>query len=227
MGAGGVIVAPPNYLRRCQELCSENDIAYISDEVVTAFGRLGHFFASNSVFGMQPDIICFAKGVTSGYQPLGGILISDRFLEKLKGKGAKFMTGFTYSGHPVACAAALTNIEIIEETKLCAHVSSIGPYFQAQLKAEIEPLALVRCTRGMGLMAAIVFTWPDDDQPATAQKGEALADLTLSKGSLVRMLGSGNCILSPSLVITQAQVDSLILTLKTAIMEYTAKHGTA
>ena len=101
MGAGGVIVAPPGYLRRCQQICTANDIAFIADEVVTAFGRLGHYFASADVFGMEPDIICFAKGVTSGYQPLGGLLISDRFLEALDAQGGMFNTGFTYSGHPV------------------------------------------------------------------------------------------------------------------------------
>ena len=105
MGAGGVIVAPPGYLRRCQQTCTANDIVFIADEVVTAFGRLGHFFASGDVFGVEPDIICFAKGVTSGYQPLGGLMISDRLLEALDTEGAKFTTGFTYSGHPVACAA--------------------------------------------------------------------------------------------------------------------------
>ena len=226
MGAGGVIVAPPNYLRRCQQLCNANDIAYISDEVVTAFGRLGHFFASNLVFDLQPDIICFAKGVTSGYQPLGGILISDRLLKGLIGvQGAKFMTGFTYSGHPVACAAALTNIEIMEDLNICAHVADVGPYFQERLKTELESLPLVLCTRGMGLMAAIVYTWSDDDQPATEQKGEELADLTLAKGSLVRMLGSGNCILSPPLIITKPEIDTLVSHLKEATVEYIAAHG--
>ena len=78
MGAGGCIVPPPGYLRRCQQLCRANDIIFIADEVVTAFGRLGHYFASEAVFGIEPDIICFAKGVTSGYQPLGGLLISGR-----------------------------------------------------------------------------------------------------------------------------------------------------
>jgi adenosylmethionine-8-amino-7-oxononanoate aminotransferase len=152
MGAGGVIVPPPGYLQRCQRVCTANDIVFIADEVVTAFGRLGHYFASEAVFGIEPDIICFAKGVTSGYQPLGGLLISDRMLAALDTEGSKFTTGFTYSGHPVACSAALANLQIYEDDKLLEHVQRTAPYFQSKLRQELEPLPLVS-TSGLRLVA--------------------------------------------------------------------------
>ena len=198
MGAGGVIVPPPGYLRRCQRVCTALDIVFIADEVVTAFGRLGHYFASEAVFGIEPDIICFAKGVrgiavacanhrptmpsvptalqsfpsvrlvspevdvvggcscttaddklavpqvTSGYIPLGGLLISDRMLATLDTDGSMFTSGFTYSGHPVACAAALANLKILEDDKLLEHVRRTGSYFQRKLREQLEPLLLVR-----------------------------------------------------------------------------------
>ncbi|MGV8340634.1 aminotransferase class III-fold pyridoxal phosphate-dependent enzyme, partial [Pseudomonas aeruginosa] len=124
------IVPPEGYHRRMWELCQRYDVLYISDEVVTSFGRLGHFFASQAVFGVQPDIILTAKGLTSGYQPLGACIFSRRIWEVIAepDKGRCFSHGFTYSGHPVACAAALKNIEIIEREGLLAHADEVGRY---------------------------------------------------------------------------------------------------
>ena len=120
MGSGGVIVPPAGFQKRMHEVCQKHDMLYISDEVVTAFGRLGHFFASEDVFGFVPDIISLAKGISSAYVPLGAMLLSDRLLAGFVGEGAKetgFYHGFTYSGHPVACAAALKNIELMEQER--------------------------------------------------------------------------------------------------------------
>ena len=111
--SGGVIVPPDGYLKRIRDICRDNDILYISDEVVTAFGRLGHVFASNEVFGLDPDMITFAKGVTSGYFPLGGVVISGRILEQLRRSNhanAMFGHGYTYTSHPIGCAVALKKI---------------------------------------------------------------------------------------------------------------------
>ena len=115
--SGGVIVPPAGYHQRTYELCRTHDIVYISDEVVTGFGRLGHWFASEDVFGIKPDIITCAKGLTSGYQPLGACIISDEIMQKLTGPDQEvlFSNGYTYSAHPVCCAAALKNIEIFED----------------------------------------------------------------------------------------------------------------
>lgn len=117
LASGGVIVPPPGYHQRCLELCRRYDVLYISDEVVTCFGRLGHWFASESVFGIVPDIITCAKGLTSGYSPMGACIISDRLMNDIAGdasKNATFSNGYTYSGHPVSAAAALKTIEIME-----------------------------------------------------------------------------------------------------------------
>ena len=115
--SGGVIVPPPGYLPRIREICRENDILYISDEVVTAFGRLGEVFASEKVFGIEPDMITFAKGVTSGYFPLGGVMISSRLTEVLRKSNhaaAMFGHGYTYSSHPIGCAVGLKNLDLLE-----------------------------------------------------------------------------------------------------------------
>jgi putrescine---pyruvate transaminase len=117
--SGGVIVPPKDYLLRMWQVCQKHDILFVADEVVTAFGRLGHWFASLDEFGVQPDIICTAKGLSSGYIPIGAVIFSDRIWAAMAAKGERWFTsGFTYSGHPVACAAALKNLEIIE-VKTC------------------------------------------------------------------------------------------------------------
>ena len=127
-GAGGVLVPPPGYHARTATICKKYDLLYISDEVVAAFGRLGEMFASKDVFGLQPDVIVSAKGLTSGYAPLSATLFSEEIYEVIgvpQAEGAIFTHGFTYSGHPVCCAAALKNIEIMQRIDLCGHVRKV------------------------------------------------------------------------------------------------------
>ena len=141
LASGGVIIPPQGYHRRCIEICRKYDLLYLSDEVVTAFGRLGHCFASEAVFGIQPDIITTAKGLTSAYVPMGAFLVSDRLLAEIHQKGGDstvFSNGFTYSGHAVAAVAGLKNLEIMKREKLFEHVQDVGPYLQQQL--QIRPL---------------------------------------------------------------------------------------
>ncbi|MEM7803265.1 MAG: aminotransferase class III-fold pyridoxal phosphate-dependent enzyme, partial [Chloroflexota bacterium] len=136
MGSGGVLVPPDGYIKRAFEICKKYEMLYISDEVVTGFGRLGHWFASEPVYGIQPDIITSAKGLTSGYQPLGATIISDEIHEVMRSPEIGdnlFYHGFTYSGHPIACAVALTNIDIIERENILDHVQEVGPYFEQRL----------------------------------------------------------------------------------------------
>jgi putrescine aminotransferase len=121
-GAGGVIIPPATYWPEIQRICDKYGILLIADEVICGFGRVGRWFASE-LFGIKPDLITFAKGVTSGYVPLGGVLVGDRVAKVLIEQGGEFNHGFTYSGHPVACAAALENIRIIEEEKLIERVA--------------------------------------------------------------------------------------------------------
>src|SRR4029453_4080098 len=156
LGPGGVLVPPPGYPRRTVELCRGYDVLYIADEVVTAFGRLGHFFASKAVFDSQPDIIVTANGISSGYVPLGAASFSDAIHDTISASDpdAWFTHGFTYSGHPVACAAGLKNIEIIEREKICERVRAVGPYFEQEL-ANREASPLVGEERGSHFMMCV------------------------------------------------------------------------
>jgi len=127
MGAGGVIVPPVGYHERAAAVCADNEILMVSDEVVTSFARLGKMFASKDLFGIQPDIICTAKGLSSGYQPISATIYSDEIHDVVAAKDNKFLHGMTYSGHPACCAAALANIKLMETEDLCGHVSRVGP----------------------------------------------------------------------------------------------------
>lgn len=214
LASGGVIVPPPGYQQRMLALCRKYDVLYISDEVVTGFGRLGHFFASESHFGIVPDMIITAKGLTSGCQPLGAVLISERLLRDISGanapKNSIFTNGFTYSGHPVACAVALANIELMESERVCEHVRDVGPYFIQRLQ-ELRKYPIVGDVRGDHLMACVecntglVGDLPTLDDIAIAHMVDAHCQ---SMGLLVRPYES-MCILSPPLVITREEVDEL------------------
>ncbi len=203
-GAGGVIVPPQGYHRGTWEICQKYDVLYVSDEVVTAFGRLGHWFASKEVFDFQPDIICSAKGLTSGYQPLGATIYSSKIHQVISelGHGRCFTHGFTYSGHPVACAAALKNIEIMEREKLLPHVQDIGPYFQAQLKT-LSDLPIVGDVRGIGLMACVEFVKDKASKERFDEEfdiGKWISNQADSRGLIVRPIVNLN-VMSPPLII--------------------------
>lgn len=221
LASGGVIVPPPGYHRRCLEVCRRHDVLYISDEVVTAFGRLGHMFASESVFDIVPDIITSAKGITSGYIPLGALLISDRLIKEVgdnEDRGATFANGFTYSGHPVACAVALKNMDIIESEGLLEHVRRIGPYFQERLRT-LEDLPIVGEVRGMGLMACVeCVTSKESRTPLTLayEIGNRIDEHCQRLGLIVRPL-INMCVISPPLIIDEEQVDTLVALLRKGI----------
>jgi putrescine---pyruvate transaminase len=223
LASGGVIVPPQDYNRRCWEVVKKYDIVYIADEVVTAFGRLGHWFASEKVFNVVPDIITFAKGVTSGYVPLGGFAVSDRFMDEISGEdsgGNIFSNGYTWSGNPVSCAAALASWDIIEREGLLAHVREVGPYFQQQLRT-LQDLPLVADVRGTGLMAAVEMRVENGAKGAQLlEQDYALGELVDSYcheyGLLVRPL-INVCIMSPPLIITRDQIDDLVRALRKAL----------
>ncbi len=222
MGSGGVIMPPADYLQRMWQLCHDHDIVYVSDEVVTGFGRLGEWFASESVFGIQPDIITSAKGLTSGYLPLGATIISDRIYDVIAetGHGRYFAVGYTYSGHPVSCAAALKNIEIIEREGLLQHVRDIGPYFQQQLRT-LTDLPMVGEVRGSHLMACVVFVEDKATKrnyPEELDVGKLVANACEPRGLIVRPIVHLN-VMSPPLVIDRDDVDRIVSTLRDAIVE--------
>jgi len=219
LASGGVVVPPSGYHRATFEVCRRYDVRYISDEVVTGFGRLGHLFASEAVFGITPDIITCAKGLTSGYVPLGAMLLSDALCEAADPDGtAVFSNGFTYAAHPVACAAALANLRIISAERLCEHVRALAPHFHGRL-ASLASLPLVGDVRGMGLLAGVEFAADPQARtrfPAGLAVGKRVAAECRRRGLIVRPLGDVVGI-SPPLVITPEQVDALVDILAAAI----------
>jgi putrescine aminotransferase len=215
-GAGGVIVPPGGYLDAIRQLCREYDILFVADEVITAFGRLGNWFASN-LWNLDPDIITCAKGITSGYLPLGATMVSDEITQTLV-NGGYLAHGFTYSGHPTTCAAALANLDIIENEKLVPRVrDEVGPYFQAKLQSFKDHRA-VTDIRGHGLIGALEVI-PREGRAAltpTTLLGVKAAKLAREEGVIVR--GIRDLIaLAPPLLITTKEIDYLFAAVKRAI----------
>ena len=201
-------------------MCRKFDIIYISDEVVTAFGRLGHYFSSEAVFGIQPDIITCAKGITSGYVPLGAFLVSDRLIDDIQKaeSGACFSNGFTYSGHPVACAAALKNLEIMEREGILEHVREVAPYFQQQLQT-LRELPVVADVRGLGLMACVecnINRGQERELSLDQEIGKRIDEHCQRLGLLVRPIVN-MCVMSPPLIISREQIDELVDKLRRGI----------
>ena len=233
LGSGGVIVPPEGYNRRCWEVVKKYDIVYIADEVVTAFGRLGHWFASEEVFGVVPDIITFAKGITSGYVPMGGYAVSDAFMAQISGENADgncYSNGYTWSANPVSSAAALASWDILENERLLEHVQEVGPYFQQQLRT-LEDHPLVGVVRGTGLMAAVEMRIDNDvSGDALLEQDYTLGDMVDNfchdLGLLVRPL-INVCIMSPPLIITREQVDDMVVALRKALDMTLAELGLA
>ena len=221
MGAGGVIVPPPGYHRRTREVCDRYEVLYISDEVVTGFGRLGHFFASESVFDFVPDIITCAKGISSGYVPLSATLLSEAMYDVIsvpQAEGAMFTHGFTYSGHPISCAAGLKNIEIMERDDICGHVRDVGPYLEEQLASLLEH-PIVGDVRGSHFMMCIENVANKETKallPAEVAIGDRIAAHCQSRGVIVRPIAHLN-VLSPPLILTRQQIDTMVAVLHDSI----------
>jgi adenosylmethionine-8-amino-7-oxononanoate aminotransferase len=214
LASGGVIVPPPGYQKKCLEVCRRHDVLYISDEVVTAFGRLGHVFASEAVFDIVPDIITTAKGLTSGYVPLGAFFISDRLIAEASANGTRqsiFANGYTYSGHPAACAAGLVSLDIIEREELLEHVRDVGPYLQDRLQ-DLKDIPIVGDVRGEGLMACVECVISQDSKDPLSldyEVGARIDQHCHELGLIVRPL-INMCIMSPPLTITREQIDEMV-----------------
>lgn len=230
LGSGGVIVPPDGYNRRTWELCQKYDIIYVADEVVTGFGRLGHWFVSKDMFDVQPDIICCAKGLTSAYAPLGALIFSDRiYAAASKDKDRWFTGGYTYSGHPVSCAAALKNIEIMEREKLFDNVKEVGAYFEEQLRTLLD-LPIVGDIRGHRFMMCVVNVMNKETKeffPTEVDIGKRISNHCEELGVIVRPAADLN-IMSPPLTMTKKDVDFVVPRLRKAIeatMEDLKKEG--
>jgi putrescine aminotransferase len=207
-GAGGVIVPPKGYLKALRQLCREQDILFVADEVITGFGRLGDWFASN-LWDLDPDLMTLAKGITSGYLPLGATMVCDEITELIEHSGY-FAHGFTYSGHPTPTAAALANIDVIENEKLVPRVrDDVGPYFQKKLQSFAGHRAVGE-VRGYGLIGALELI-PRGGKaaltPASMLGGRAV-NLIRAEGVIVRGIRDLIAI-APPLVITHEEIDRL------------------
>lgn len=201
-GAGGVIVPPKGYLSKLRALLREHEILFVADEVISGFGRLGDWFASN-LWDLDPDILTLAKGVTSGYLPLGATMLSDEIVETLH-QGGYLAHGYTYSGHPAACACALENIAVIEDLGLIQTTrEQTGPYFQKKLQA-LKDHPAVGEVRGYQLIGAIEIKAPG----APNTLGTKAASIARENGVIVR--GIRDLIaMSPPLIITPPEIDQL------------------
>ncbi len=224
MGAGGILMAPDGYHKRMREITAEHDIKYIADEVVTAFGRLGHMFASEDVFGMVPDIINTAKGLTSGYQPLSATIIDDEIYEVISEPGAMFLHGMTYSGHPAAAAAGLANIEILEREQIPQTVQITGRIFENALRGLIN-LDIVGDVRGSHFMMGVEFVKNKETKEQFTPEdnvGLRIAKATQKRGLIARPLGN-ILILSPTLIMDEALIMQIENILRESIIEVAAE----
>lgn len=224
LSSGGMIVPPQGYHKRCLEICRKHDVLYISDEVVTGFGRLGHWFASEEVVDIVPDIITCAKGMTSGYWPMGGCIISDRLITEVSGEnsqGATFSNGYTYSGHPVTSAVALKTIEIIERDGVLEHVRKVAPVFESRLK-ELGKLPLVGDARGQGLLGCLdcVVDAKADDLAQDTEIGGMVDAHCQEQGLILRPI-INMCVFSPPLIITETQIHEMFDIIDHAIQRTT------
>jgi adenosylmethionine-8-amino-7-oxononanoate aminotransferase len=211
-GAGGVIVPPPNYWPLVREICDRHGVLLIADEVVTGFGRTGHMFGTR-LWGVKADLWCLAKGISSGYVPLGATAVSARVMQAFKGADPVLGTinhGYTYGAHPVAAAAALAKLDIIESEEIPARAAREGRYFLERLHA-MKRFRIVGDVRGVGLMAGLELV---ADQRTRAPFPRGAPELTrvhreaYKRGAMVRLSGA-NIILSPALTIERAQLDLL------------------
>ncbi|MDC9719231.1 MAG: aspartate aminotransferase family protein [Gammaproteobacteria bacterium] len=209
-GAGAVIVPPATYWPEIQRICKKYDLLLIADEVITGFGRTGNWFACETL-GIEADLIPIAKGLSSGYMPIGGVLISER-VAKVVIDGGEFAHGYTYSGHPVAAAVASANVSIIENEGLVEKVKyDTGPYLQQRL-AELLDHPLVGQVRGIGLMAAIELVQDKEthtNYPKEAGVGGICRDYALANGLVMRAVGD-SMIMCPPLIISKAEIDELV-----------------
>ena len=210
-GAGGVIVPPSSYWPEVQRICDEYGVLLISDEVITGFGRLGEWFGAD-YFDTRPDFMPFAKGVTSGYLPLGGVMISDRVADTLIDKGGEFHHGYTYSGHPVACAVALANINILQNEDLVDRIKNdIGPYLQAGWE-KLGEHPLVGETRMVGLMGAFEIVKDKNSLERFEEKqgvGSICKDLLVNNGLVMRAVGD-SIVTAPPFILTHSEADELL-----------------
>ena len=212
MGAGGLIVPPKTYWKKIQEICKKYDVLIVADEVINGFGRTGKKFACD-LYGIEPDFLILSKQITSNYIPMGVVLLTNRIYQAIADNTVKnnlYGSGFTSSGHPVACAVALANIKILEEDGLMDRVPILEPIFQQRLK-NLEEKELVGEARGVGLMGAVELV-SDKKTLSTfdpiGSAGPVLAEVGHSEGIILRAIGDVLAV-CPPLIITEDEINEL------------------
>lgn len=223
-GAGGVIVPPDAYFPAIRDICDRHGVLFVADEVITGFGRTGRMFALER-WGVEPDIMAFAKGVTSAYLPLGGIIMSDEIASTLRSlpPDQAWMHAYTYSGHPTCCAVALRNLEIIESEGLVARAEEMGQRLLDGLRT-LQNLPAVGEVRGLGLMAAVELVADRrtrESYPASARIGPRCLKAAAERGVLIRVRGDV-LMMAPPLVIAGSEIDRLVNVVGEAIATTTA-----
>ena len=219
-GAGGVIVPPPNFWPRVREICDRHGVLLIADEVVTGFGRSGQMFGTRT-WGVKADLWCLAKGISTGYIPLGATAISRKVAEVFDADASgagQIAHGYTYSAHPVAAAAALATMDILERDDIPAHVRRVAPAFQDGLRRLAERFEIIGNVRGIGLMAGIEMVADKATKAALPKASDLPARVAREayrRGLMTRVSG-GMMILSPPLVISEDEVGILVSTLEAA-----------
>jgi adenosylmethionine-8-amino-7-oxononanoate aminotransferase len=227
-GAGGMIFPPTTYWPEIQRICRKYDVLLCADEVIGGFGRTGEWFAHQH-FGFEPDTISIAKGLTSGYVPMGGLVLSRRIVDALAAGGGIFAHGLTYQGHPVAAAVALANLKLLDEGGIVNTLKcDTGPYFQKSLREAFEDHPLVGEIQGAGAIAALQFAKSKERKEHFANEGAIAAycqQVAFQQGLIVRAMLPGRVALAPPLVSTRSEIDELIGKLKVAVDQTAARLG--
>ncbi len=218
-GAGGLILPPSTYWPEIARICKENDILLHADEVITGFGRTGEWFGSTT-YGIEPDIITMAKGLSSGYQPIAAVSLGERMGEAIATAKEELVHGFTYSGHPVACAVALKNLELLQRQRIVQRVKKrIGPYFQRRVKEVFSNHPLIGEVRGIGMLAAMELVEDKAGRRMFAPQRNAgiiCRDHCFNNGLIMRAIRD-TMVLAPPLVITEDEVELLLKRAKLCI----------
>jgi putrescine aminotransferase len=210
-GAGGVIIPPETYWPEVNRICRENDILLIADEVICGFGRTGKMFGAET-YGITPDLMTLAKGITSGYIPLSAVLVGDRVADVLINETGEFYHGFTYSGHPVACAVALANLDLIERDGLVERSARMGAMLRERLAAALGDHPIVGEIRGIGLIGAIELTAEKRTRRFFEKRGRVgtICRDFCFKENLVMRAVRDTMVFSPPLIITEAEIDEMV-----------------
>jgi len=217
-GAGGVIIPPATYWPEINRICQENNILLIADEVICGFGRTGKMFGSD-YFGIKPDMMTMAKAITSGYLPLSAVMIGDRVADVMINQAGEFYHGFTYSGHPVACAVALANLDIIEREGLVERAEKMGVILRKKLRDALVDHPMVGEIRGIGLIGAIELVADKRTRRFFEKRGRIggiCRDYCIANGLIMRAVRD-TMVFSPPLTISLDEIDMLVARAERAV----------